>query len=142
MFKKIVNGHNSISYGGSGSLVFKEKGKNHWIVDSKGKTIIYRAADNKFTVNMNQNYFKISYYNHDSWDDRNSYLFETNYFGDFAYKGTTLNYQDNSGANMGYNVNKNGSTVYNYSPKTRASYSHSYGNWYIAFLPVFEIQER
>jgi hypothetical protein len=73
---------------------------------------------------------------------KKSYLFETKYSGDFAYNGTTLNYQDNSGVNMGYNANWNGSTVYNYSPKTRANYSHPYGNWYIAFLPVIEIQER
>jgi hypothetical protein len=68
--KNVVNGHNSISYGGSGSLVFKEKGKNHWLADSKGKTIVYRVKDNNFIVDMNQNYFKISYYNHNGWDDK------------------------------------------------------------------------
>ena len=105
---------------------FSEKGKNHWLTTSQGKTIIYWPNDsgNLWEIATNNtlidnNYFKITRYGYNPWRDSDNSLFYTRRYGNDGYNGQnyvgtayskTPLYQDNHNNHCGYIYSRNGAT--------------------------------
>ena len=116
----VVGPHND--YG----LVFKEKGKGNWQVDSNGKTVVYNTHDNElgYYVHLDQDFFKVFryiWYYGWPWDERRDSMlvgFRKNsgpsnndgYTGTSGYSDITVAaHQDNKNESMHNRCNNNGS---------------------------------
>lgn len=140
---------------------FSEKGKNHWLVNANGKTIIMwpndsgnniaSATDNTLIDN---NYFKITRYGYNPWRDSDTALFYTRRYGNGGYdngtyvgmrNSSTPLYQDNYSEMIGYLVSSNGTNNYTVTATKRkndASSSYNTGGGLSFFLPSLKYIEK
>jgi hypothetical protein len=139
---------------------FSEKGKNHWLVNANGKTIIMWPGDSGNNIAnatdntlIDNNYLKITRYGYNPWRNLDPSLFDTRrylnggYYGD-TYEGmrhtSTPLYQDNYFDMIGYLVSRNGtnnSTLTAAKRKNDASLSYNTGGGLSYFCPVLRYDE-
>ena len=145
----VVGPHND--YG----LVFKEKGKGHWQVDSNGKTVVYNTRDNElgYYAHLDQNFFKVFryiWYHGWPWNERRDSMLvgfmknggpsnNDDYTGTSGYSYITVAaHQDNKNSSMHNRCNNNGSISDVYLSK---SFYYREEQNRMMFMPVISFDE-